>query len=506
MIRTLWSLAIAAALLSALASPARAQSESAPRQPGADTPATAAKPPAPEKKVAIEFTSLNLMHRKGIISDAEYESALRDVGDSLGAKAGESLSLMLSRWSLTFYGFVEADFIHDSTESLNEVAGNSLISRPDTYAGSHDRFMVGIRNSRFGFRIRAPEYHGIRASANLEMDALGNQPPTATEAATWTSPAIRVRHYNLKVETPIVDFLIGQYWALFGWQALYFPNTVEIMGVPSELFHRDIQFRISKTLKTAPINIEIAAAIFRSPQRDSGLPDGQGGIRLLVNKWTGMQTVNSTGTSLAPLSVGISGTVRGYNLPEFAAAPKNAVGKTGWGVAVDGFIPILPARPSKKGNALSLSGEYVYGYGVADQYTGLTGGVVNADLPNPMKTMPAPAYTSNIDPGLVVFSADGIAHLIQWQTFNVGLQYYLPGLNGRVWVSGNFSRSNSDNTRLHGASSKVRDTELWSDANIFWDVTSAVRLGFEYAWFQDHYVDGVEATNHRAQFSAFYLF
>src|SRR5262249_28182402 len=155
----------------------------------------------------------------------------------------------LSKWSLTFYGFVEADFIHDSTESLNEVPGNALIARPTTYAGSHDRFMVGIRNSRFGFRIRAPEFHKVRASANLEFDALGNQPNTATEGQVWTNPAIRVRHYNLKIETPIFDILGGQYWSLFGWQTFYFPNTVEIMGMPNQLFHRDIQFRVSKTFK-----------------------------------------------------------------------------------------------------------------------------------------------------------------------------------------------------------------------------------------------------------------
>jgi hypothetical protein len=525
MIRKPWSFGIAVCLMAAASGPALAQSttEPPPRaqespqdlqtprqspagipQPGGDVPSTAVHPP--EKKVALEFTSLSLMRKKGIISQAEFESALKDMGDSLGARAGESLSLMLSKWSLTFYGFVEADMIWDSTQSLNEVPGNSQIARPDTYGGKNSRFMVGIRNSRFGFRARAPEYHKIRASANLEFDALGNQASTFTEAQTWTNPAIRVRHYNLRIETPIVDFLAGQYWSLFGWQAFYFPNTVEIMGLPAELFHRDIQFRVSKTIKTAPINIEIAAALVRSPQRDSGLPEGEGGVRLIVNKWTGMQTVNSTGTSIAPLSVGVSSTVRTYKLTQFAAAPKTAVSITAWGVAADGFIPILPATPDKKGNALSLTGEYVYGHGVADQYTGMTGGVANAELPNPTMATPAPAYTANIDPGLVVYSADGRAHLIQWQTFNIGLQYYLPGLNGRVWVAGAFSRSNSDNSRLYGAAAKVRDTELWSDANLFWDITPAIRVGAEYAWFQDHYVDGIEATNHRFQFSAFYLF
>jgi hypothetical protein len=33
-----------------------------------------------------------------------------------------------------------------------------------------------------------------------------------------------------------------------------------------------------------------------------------------------------------------------------------------------------------------------------------------------------------------------------------------------------------------------------------------VRIGLEYACFIDHYVDGIQATNHRGQFSGFFLF
>ena len=140
---------------------------------------------------------------------------------------------MLSKWSATLYGFAETDLIYDTTQSLNEVPGNTQIARPDTYAGTHDRFTASIRNSRLGIRIRAPEWHHIRASANVEMDFLGTQATTTSEAATFTSPLMRARHYNLKIETPVLDLMIGQNWSLFGWQPYYFPNSVEIMGLPS---------------------------------------------------------------------------------------------------------------------------------------------------------------------------------------------------------------------------------------------------------------------------------
>ena len=466
----------------------------------------------PEKQIAFGFTTLSLLRDKGIITPAEYDSALRDLGETVGAKAGESLSLVLSKWSATLYGFAEADLIYDTTQSLNEVPGNAQIARPESYAGSHSRLMVSIRNSRLGLRIRAPEWHGIRASAVAEMDFLGTQATTTSEAATFTSPLLRARLYNMKVETPVVDFLFGQSWSLFGWQPYYFPNSVEIMALPSQLFLRTPQLRVSKTIKTAPVNLELAVALARSPQRDSGTPEGQGGVRLVVNKWTGVQTINSTGTQISPFSIGISGTLRHLALTEFSAEPKNSVDLTGWGVAASAFIPVIPGRADKRGNSLSLTGEYVYGWGIADEFVGLTGGVASAALPNPMMLTPAPVYTPNIDSGLVAYTTDGVAHLVQWSTFIVGAQYTVPGLDGRLWVSGNYSRSSSVNASQLGTPGKLRAGEEFADVCIFGDVTPALRLGAEYAWFDDHYagaavkVAPADAVNQRFQFSAFYIF
>jgi hypothetical protein len=480
-----------------------------PVPPATDVAAT--PPPPPEKKFAVEFTTLNLMKKKGLITPEEYDSAMRDMGESVGAKAGDSLSLMLSKFSVTFYGFAELDFIHDSTQVLNEVQGNAAIPLPTTYAGSHDRLTVGIRNSRLGFRVRSPEWHHIRVSGNLEFDALGNQVGT-TEAQTFTNAAIRVRHYNLKIETPIVDILAGQFWSLYGWQSFYFPATVEIQGVPNELFHRDAQLRISKTIKTAPVNIEFAAAMTRAPQRDAGVPEGQFGARLIVNKWKGMQTINSTGTSLTPLSLGFSATVRHFRVNEFKAPPSvNSSEDTGWGVHVGGFVPLVPATETRKSNSLALNGEYSYSKGVADQYVGLTGGAANPALPAAMPGGTPPVFTPNIDNGLLVFDAMGNARLIQWQTFLVGIQYYLPINNGKVWIAGAYSRGTSNNTSIvPGTLATTRKSLDWADANLFWDAVAGLRLGVEYSYTRDTYNnDGATkavAENHRIQGSIFYIF
>jgi hypothetical protein len=41
---------------------------------------------------------------------------------------------------------------------------------------------------------------------------------------------------------------------------------------------------------------------------------------------------------------------------------------------------------------------------------------------------------------------------------------------------------------------------------LFTDLTPAVRLGISFDWFNQTYVDGVDANNYRVQGSAFYLF
>jgi hypothetical protein len=479
---------------------------------GADNaqPATIAAPaPAPTaKEPFVRLTNFRELREKNSISEASYESAMRDLADSVGALAAESNTMMVGKWATTMYGFVEADNIYDSTQSLNDIPGNTVLARPDRYAGQHDRFMMGVRNSRIGFRLAAPEYHGVRASAMLEMDFLGTPNPNdGTTAGFWTSPLFRVRHMNLKLETPVVDVLFGQYWQLFGWQPNYHPNTVEIQGIPGQIYSRTPQIRISKTIKTDPINLEIAAAMMRSPQRDSGTPEGQFGMRLAINKWTGMQTAGSAGSGFAPASIGVSGTLRHFSVNELAANPLNSRDANGWGVAFNLFLPIIPAKPGKRANSLSFKGEFANGYSTADLYTSLNGGLA---MPTTVPgTMPAAAYTANVDPGLVGFRPDGTLETIHWRSWLFGLEYYLPWLEGRTWISGTFTHLESDNSKDFGTAANansVRRFIEWWDVNYFADITPAVRLGFEYAHFHDWFLNGVNQVNHRFQFSAFYIF
>jgi len=415
------------------------------------------------------------------------------------------------KWGTTFYGFVEFDAIHDSTQAasttINDSQGNSALARPGTYAADNGQTLFGARNSRIGFKLVAPEVDSIKASAVLEMDFLGNQPTsTASQAALIGNPTFRIRHMALKLEDPIVDVLLGQYWQLFGWQSAFHPNTVEIQGVPGQVYSRAAQARLSKTLETSSITLDLAIAAARPASRNSQVPDGQAGVKLTFNHWKGVHTAGSTGTAIDGLAVGVSGVARHFVLPGFYGNGHSR--SNGWGLSLDTLLPIIPARADQHGNALTLTGSFVTGTGISDLYTGLTGGVGFPAPPNPEMLTPPPTYAADIDNGMVTFDANGKIHTIDWQSYIIGVQYYLPP-SGKVWISANYSAMKSDNaTRYTNAAglAKTFDKSRWADANVFCDLAPAVRLGVEYAHFRQTYGDGVVAKNTRLQLSGFYLF
>ena len=78
----------------------------------------------------VDLTTLRIMHEKSILSDKEYESALKDLSDTSGALASESNSVVVGKWATTLYGFLEGDTIYDTTQSFTDNAGNAQVLRP----------------------------------------------------------------------------------------------------------------------------------------------------------------------------------------------------------------------------------------------------------------------------------------------------------------------------------------------------------------------------------------
>mgnify|MGYP001237919485 CR=1 FL=1 len=451
-------------------------------------------------------------------------------------------------WKLTIYGFAEGDMMRDSTRSFSDGLNTNVVAHPFTQAYENPRLQFTIRNTRLGFKAEAPAFGGIRTSGVLEFDLFGNQPNinagggspgvaagsgNTTEGAYFNNAAFRVRHAYVKWESDVVDVLAGQAYHLLGWQNYFFPSSCGFLGLPNMLFNRTVQLRVSHTFASNPVNVDIAAAAFRPAERDSALPDGEGGIRLAINHWKAMTTPGSGGTGALPAAIGASGLVRSFRVDPYAPLPAPPTPLTGWAVAGNALLPIIPVADSAhRGNALTVTGEYVTGTGDADQYTGMTAG---ATMPNVQPLPPgtsynqlgqvvAPAgaqpltglpYTPDVDPGLVAFDLHGVAHTINWQTVVVGVQYYLPP-SGRIFITGNYSYGKSSNIgSLYHPDSTLRYpwinsggvfvSSWYADGNVFFDVTPSTRVGLSYQHVAQVLADGFNVHNDRFETTFLYF-
>jgi hypothetical protein len=420
-------------------------------------------------------------------------------------------------WQLTLYGFVEADAINDSTRSYVDSIGTSLVARNEYIEGQRGRTQFSIRNTRIGFAVVSPAVGAVKPSAIVEGDFFGNQsgsPPSLSEAAYFNSPSFRIRHAYLKLESDWVDVSVGQTYYLFGWQNYFFPCSLEFLPLPNEAFGRTVQARVAHAFASDAANVDLALAALRPAQADGQVPDANAGLRFSLNHWKGVSTPGNGGTAAFPLSIGISGALREFRVNAFTPPPPQTSNHaTGWGLSIDALIPVIPANDSDdRGNRLTLTGSFVIGTGIGD-LVNATGGASFPTLPNPAFANPAPAYTPDVDNGLVTFDNAGVLHTIDWQTFMAGIQYYLPPA-GRVFVSANFTEAYSKNmAQLYPRggeeiflNTKVARLLRYADANVFFDVTPAVRVGGSFQYTTTEYIDAETARNLRWMAQALYFF
>jgi hypothetical protein len=424
---------------------------------------------------------------------------------SVPAAAPEGLKVSL-------YGFVELDAMHDSTQSFTEAVTNNTMARAGTLAGDNPRTQFSARDSRVGLSLLSPMYGRVRTSALMELDFFGNQAVNATEDATFSAAAVRLRHAYVKFETPILDVLAGHTHDPFAWGgAGFYPNTVAFLGVTGQIYHRDPQLRLSKKISSEGMDLEIAAAAVRPAQRDGELPDFQGGARITWNGWQGAAAQGASPARVQPLAIGASAIYRHFTVPAFTASVANPNETIGWGAAANIFLPIIPASSADDfGNTLSATGEASIGTGIANLYTGLTGGVLFPVLPNPAMTLPVPTYTPNIDPGLVTYDAAGKLRTVNWRALVLGLQYRFPFNHGRrLGLSAVASRLESDNivdlTPVQGRPAIFSKAE-YVDGNLFLSPTPDSQVGASVQLQRQTFGDGVYNTNIRGQLAVYYFF
>jgi hypothetical protein len=419
---------------------------------------------------------------------------------------------VVSKWAATLYGFAEVDIMRDSTQTFGDSPGNGAITRPGSLVYNNGRTQTTARNSRLGVRVAAPEYHGMKSSGNVEMDFMGNQPNPVSEASGVNNGTFRIRAAYAKLETDYVDLLAGQYYFLFGQGPFFFPMSIWFFGLPNQAFGRTQQFRLSHTIKSDAVNVDIAASAQRPPQRDADIPDFQGGLKLGVNSWKGVHTGGSGYPAVDPLTLSVSGSARHFRVNEFAAAPTTTHTKNGWGISLDGMIPIVPAASTKaKGNALTVTGSFVTGKGIGDMIGGLTGGAAFPAIPAAMPGGATGTFAANIDPGIVQYDTAGNLRTLNWTTFVVGAQYYLPP-NGEVTIGANFTHGESDNitdglpaTGTTGIGTVFKESNYF-EAVALGDITPAIRAGVAWQRIWQTRGDDVKTVNSRVELSVYFFF
>jgi hypothetical protein len=415
------------------------------------------------------------------------------------------------RWRTKLYGFVELDAVHDSTQSFGEASLNAFIFPRGTYPGDNGRTQFTAKNSRIGLAIEAPTYRKIAAAGVINFDFFGSQPFDVTENDFHVVGTMRLRHAYLKMRTPVLDVIAGQHPTLFGWGgAGFYPGTVAFLGVVGQVYHHDAQLRLSRTIGGPAAAVEAAVAAVRPGQRDGEVPDLEAGLRLAFNRWQGRTIQGNDRPELVPLSLGVSGLHRQFAVAEYREVPRRARKATGWGLAVNGFVPVLPANdPNDLYNCLTLTGEFSIGTGIADRYSLLTGGARFQALPNPASRNPPPLYRPNIDNGLVTFDADENLKTIDWRAFVFGAQYYLPIRVLRVWLTGVYANLTSNNlgelTPLpnHG---DIFSKAEYMDGSLFVGITPDVHVGFSLQQTKQTRPDGSSSRNVRAHFATNFFF
>ncbi|MHB1562618.1 MAG: hypothetical protein ACYCXP_00760 [Leptospirillum sp.] len=470
---------------------------------------------------------------------------------------------MVGKWQTMMYGFVQFDSVYDSSNSFNNWPFNAGAANASTIQGGrtssgqlsslgatvdHNAMGFDVNNSRIGFALSSPVYNGYKIRALLEMDFLANPGESQyggsiSQAAGsagsgpgyLTNPIFRIRHFFMDITTPdFGNFLLGQYWSLFGWQPYNIYNSVQIAPGPGTLYGRFPQARWYKIVHlTDDSHIEVAGSVQMPPAETSGVPTFVEGIKWADTGWMGEGMIGDTGKGQFPLAIGFSDIQTNYdgylgnpsNNKAISSGVVSASGPAGQGFnnftsayAIDLWLPIIPVKDGKPGNNLTLTAEYSYGQGDAWQFPNLNYGTSGGTVGGPNNQGSASVY-----PGGTFFINGNAFVPLDTRSFNVDLQYYFPD-DAHTSIAVGLAQTDATNLQsianavgaynTGGAGSTnglFKYSAAWT-ANTFafvdlWhDFTPAVRAGLEYGQFDTLYTTGMNAIDNRVMMSWFYFF
>jgi hypothetical protein len=318
-------------------------------------------------------------------------------------------------WKILMGGFAVGYLYNDSSRSLTEIQGSSPIARPGTMDGDNGRTQFSSRGTRLHFGVITPTSNGWKTKGLIEMDFLGYEPTPGnvagnSEVSFFNNPTLRLRHAYVDAQKNGWQFMVGQYWDLFGWDTDYTLQTAAQPPVTGVVFQRTPQFRIMKTTAlTETVNLETGGSLNRAPQRDAEVPAFVLAARLsFKDRRAGFAAWTQDQRAL-PMILAVSGTLRRFETGIASGSSTIQNNYQGGAVAFNAMIPVISSKSEQDyGNTLAFAGEFSSGEGFADYFPGYTGNIPQLNTVN--------GNLANIDAGQGGYDANGVFSLVHLQS------------------------------------------------------------------------------------------
>ncbi len=275
---------------------------------------------------AISPTASDLQKKLGVV-----ERKLELIQE----EAEEKAKAAANRFDVTVYGRVKFDAAYDTGRTSTGDWAAWVLPQP---LGRDDELNVTARDSRFGIRLRAPQYKGLVTTGLVELDFL------SATGTTSNSPNPRLRLAYLDVANPQGWALrAGQEWDMFG---IYHPNSLDPVLLANAGNPRGFrpQVRVSKTVKVSDATRWVpAVALTRNIGQDldgggqddgadTGLPAVQAGLAF-----------HTKGAAGRPLTLAVSGLYGKETLDavtEGTVTEKDATDYDSWLVHFAAVVPL----------------------------------------------------------------------------------------------------------------------------------------------------------------------
>ncbi len=392
-----------------------------------------------------------------------------------------------SRWDMTIGGYVKFDFGYadNGVGADFATAPRGSINQNQTLNDQYGNWYSAAGETRLNFLIKGPDGGGAKTSAFIEGDFRGSTGAGNTNYGTFT-----LRHAFMKLDWPNSTLTMGQTWQRWGFipsysaiGQLYGMSELTPFNKGSRQPRLDYEQRfgpgfaaalavIANTNTTNNVGGQVVNNNTRSNypwlegefryNTDKCGKIGPYGLMAAVGGFYGQskiayQTLFNTGANAGPI--------------RYSDATVNA-----WGVALKGFIPVIPEKNKNKKGALGIGGNLFYGQNMTDWFGNNVGTApyigAGSALPTAANIYQSPRYEAPTSFG-------GWGQVTYFFTD----KFFADGFFGYV-------RSNLSQPYMQ-ANPNALEATTQLILNLNYDLNQAVRFGIEYAWVKTQYANYV---------------